>query len=231
MKGLIEIFYEPGKVFDYVRERGAWAIALIANIILILFTSTYATHAIGPDNIARHQLETSRMAASMTPEQKETAAQAALSPTRQAITGAAVVVVTIVIFVIFGLLNMAIAGVSGSPIKFGQAMGVTVYSSWPLTLLRTLLSVVVIMMAADKADLDPQHLLAFNAGAFLDKATTSKFVYSLASSIDLLTFATMLLGAYGLARVAKIAFSRALVGLILIWIVFSFVGAGLASLF
>jgi hypothetical protein len=115
--------------------------------------------------------------------------------------------------------------------RFPQALGTVFYAAWPFTVLRFLLSAIVIMMAANKADLDPQHLLAFNAGAFLDKATTAKPLYSLASAFDLFMFAQIALAAFGLSRVALISFTKAVVGLGLVWLIFTLIAMGLSLVF
>jgi hypothetical protein len=96
---------------------------------------------------------------------------------------------------------------------------------------RSILTVLVISLATDKSDLDPQRLLAFNAGAFLDKATTAKPLFALASAFDIITFAQMALAAYGLSKVARISMTKALTGIVLIWIVFTVLGMGLSLIF
>lgn len=231
MKGLIEIFYAPGKVFDYVRERRAWAAPFFAGLILFGVMYAYIVGQIGMTNIVRHSIEQSKRGATLTDEQKEQQIAAANTTTVKAISACAALIASSGALLIFALLFMAIAGVSGHSIQFSQALGTVSYVSWPFGVVRSLLSILVIALAADKAELDPQHLLAFNAGAFLDKATTAKPLFSLASSFDLFTFATMLFGAYGLSRVAQIKFSKALTGIILIWVVFTIIGMGWAAIF
>ena len=230
MKGLIAVFYEPGKVFDYVREHRAWVVAFFAGLILFAASLAYIYQEIGAGNITRHSLDESRFAAQMTPEQKAQAVAQADTTAGKARNIAFACVGYAVVMMVFGLLFMAIAGASGHGIKFSQAMGTVSYSSWPFSVLRFILSIVVIAMAADKTELDPQHLLAFNLGAFLDKATTAKPLYALGSAFDLFTFAQMALAAFGLSKVAQISFTKALVGMILIWVVFTLIGMGFSLL-
>ena len=231
MKGLLEIFYEPGKVFDYVRERGAWLAAFLATLILAAATTAYMYQTIGAGNITRHALEDNKFAAQMTPEMKETAIAKAESPAGKIQNIVVVMVVVAVLLLVFALLFMAIAGASGSKLRFPQALGTVAYSGWPVGVVKLILSVVVIMISADKANLDAQHLLAFNGGAFLDKATTAKPLFALASAFDLLTFAQIALGAFGLSRVAVISFTKALVGVGLIWVLFTLLSMGLSLVF
>lgn len=231
MKQLIEMFYAPGAVFDYVRQRRAWAIALIANMLLVAFTVWFTYKTIGAENMARQQIENSRFTAQMTDEQKEQAIANAGTPAREGIAIGAAAIITGVVFVIFALLMMAIAGVSGGPIKFGQALGTTTYAAWPISLVRTVLSVVVVLATADRTSLDPQHLLAFNVGAFLDAHTTAKPLMALAHSLDIFVLAQVLLAAWGLARVAGITFGKALGGMIAIWVIFTLIAMGFSLVF
>lgn len=231
MAALIQIFYQPGKVFEYVREQRAWAIALIANLLLMTVYLTAVQNAIGLQNIARQQMESSSFTKSMSAEQKEQAIAAADTPTRRIIGIVATPVVIAVIMAFFALLYMVIAGMSGGPIKFSQAFGTANYSAWPFNILTAILSTIVVFVSADRSELDPQHLLAFNAGAFMDKATTAKPLYALASSFDILILAQMAFGAWALSIVAKISFAKALTGMIVIWVLMTAIRMGLSLVF
>ena len=226
MAGLIEIFYQPRKVFEYVREQRAWLIALVANLLLMTIYLTGVQQAIGPTNVARQQIEGSSFAKNMSAEDKEKAIAAADTPTRRLIGIVSTPIVIAVIMAIFALLYMAIAGMSGGPIKFSQAMGTANYAAWPFNIITALLSSIVVFMSADRSELDFQHLLAFNAGAFMDKATTSKPLYALASSFDILILAQMAFAAWGLSIVAKISFGKAMAGLIVIWLAITAIRMG-----
>ncbi len=231
MKGLVQVFYEPGKVFDNVRDKGAWATAFVAGIVLFVCMLAYMYQVIGAGNITRHALEQNKFAAQMSPEMKSTAIAKADSTAGKIQNIGFATIGYSVVMLFFALLFMAVAGASGSKLRFTQALGTVSYAGWPFTVVRFILSAVVIMMAADKADLDPQALLAFNAGAFLDKATTAKPLFALASAFDLLTFAQIALAAFGLSRVARISFTKALIGLGLIWVLFTLIAMGLSLVF
>jgi hypothetical protein len=231
MAALVQIFYQPGKVFEYVREKRAWVIALIANMILLAAFTGVVQEGIGMSNIARQQMETSSFAKNLSAEQKEQAIAQADTTSRKVIgiviTGVAIGVV----MSIYALLFMAIAGMSGGPIKFSQALGTACYASWPFSVVTAVLSLVVLFVSADRSELDPQHLLAFNVGAFLDKATTAKPLYALASSFDVLILAQMFFAAWGLSLVAKISFGKSIGGMIVIFIFMTALRMGLSLIF
>jgi hypothetical protein len=71
-----------------------------------------------------------------------------------------------------------------------------------------------------------------HAGAFLDRATTNKALYSIASSVDIFSFGLLFLMALGLSKVSKrlsIAQSAATVGAL--WFVYVAAKAGLSLFF
>ena len=72
----------------------------------------------------------------------------------------------------------------------------------------------------------------FNPGAFMDPQTSPKFVYSLASSLDLFTIWILLLVATGLKAAAgkKLSFGGALFAVMLPWAVIILGKAALAGL-
>ncbi len=182
-------------------------------------------------NMARQQMEGSSFTKNLTAEQKEAAIAAADTPTRKVIGIVAAGLVIGVMLLFFALLFMAVAGMSGGPMKFSQALGTACYVAWPFSLITAVLSILVVYISPDRSVLDPQHLLAFNVGAFLDKTTTSKPLYALASSFDVLLFAQMAFAGWGLARVAQIPFARALGGVIGIWVLFTAIRMGFSLVF
>lgn len=231
MAELIQIFYQPGKVFEFVRERRAWVFALLANILLAVGFTVVMYQEIGATNMARTNIEGSSRAKSLTPEEIDRQVAVADTPLVKGITYGSVAIGTGVVMVISALLYMAIAGMSGGPIKFTQALGAASYATWPFTVITVLFSCLVIFISSDRAGLDAQHLLATNVGAFLDKATTGKALFSLASSIDVLILGQSAFAAWGLAIVAKIPFGRALGGMLAIWALWTVVKMGLALVF
>ena len=231
MKELIEVFYEPGKVFDAVRERRIWVAPFLAGILLTVILIIYATNTIGGGNIMRQQLEGSKFAANMPEEQKEKAIADADRPAviyRNSAIGA--VGIAIFTLLIAGLV-LGVAAIGGGKISLAQALGTISYASWPITVVRSVLSMIVLIVATDKSVLNPQTLLAFNAGAFLDKNAVAKPLFALATAIDLFIFAQIYLTAFGIARVAHISFTKALIGLLVIWAAFTVLGMGLSVLF
>jgi hypothetical protein len=91
---------------------------------------------------------------------------------------------------------------------------------------------IVVMFLKNPDEFNIQNPLAFNPAAFLDPLQTSKFVYSLASSLDLFSFWAIGLIAIGLKAAAgkRLSFGGALFAVLLPWALFVFVKAAFAGI-
>ena len=75
--------------------------------------------------------------------------------------------------------------------------------------------------------------LAFNPAAFMDPINSSKFLYTLAMSLDLFTIWGILLTAIGLKAAAgkRLSFGGALFAVVLPWAILVLIGASVAGAF
>jgi Yip1 domain len=101
--------------------------------------------------------------------------------------------------------------------RFKQVFAIVCYCGLP-GVVSSILTVVVIFLK-NPDDFNLQNPLAFNIGAFMDPNSGSKFVYSLAGSMDLFFFWTILLLAIGLKAAAgkRLTFAGALVAVLVPW--------------
>ena len=128
------------------------------------------------------------------------------------------------------LLGIA-GGLMGGGMRFKQVFAAVAWSGMP-GIVSAILTVVVIFLK-NPDDFNMQNPLAFNLGAFMDPNTSSKFVYSLASSLDLFVLWMILLIATGLKAAAgkKLTFTGALVAVLLPWAVWVLGKSALAGAF
>jgi ABC-type lipoprotein release transport system permease subunit len=92
---------------------------------------------------------------------------------------------------------------------------------------------IVVMFIKNPEDFNLQNPLAFNLGAFMEPPPNSgKFIYSLATSIDLFTIWTILLLAVAISVAArKMPFSKALLLIAIPWILLVLAGAAFSGMF
>ncbi|HKD08660.1 MAG TPA: YIP1 family protein [Bryobacteraceae bacterium] len=230
MKALLEVFYQPVKVFTELPGRSyAWVAPLILDMILIMLSTWSVPHYMGRENIARQQME--MFARNMSPEQMQQAIARSTSQSQiiMSFVGAAIFTV-VILLVIAGALMAFGMMTSGSP-RFGTMFSMVSLAFFPYWLITVLMTVLVLMTAPDPASMDWRNLLATNVGAFMNKNETSKGLYSLMGSIDILSFAEICLLALGFSKVTKAKFGFGLAAVLLIWAMYVLGKMGLSVVF
>jgi hypothetical protein len=216
MTELLEIFYQPGKVFESLPERRwVWVLPLILNILLITLQAWAVPHYMGRENIARQQLET--FARSLTPEQMQAAVSRANSPSQIYIGLASAAVSAAVILLIIAGALMAFGMMTSQAPTFGAMFSMVALAYFPYWLVAVAMSVMVLMISPDPTSLDWRNLLATNVAAFMNKNETSKGLYSLMGSVDILNFAVIGLLALGFSKLTRARFGFGLAAVLVIW--------------
>jgi hypothetical protein len=226
--GILEVFYQPGKLFSSLENRrGAWVLPLLLTMLLSAATTYIAVHKIGMENIVRQQIESFRLS----PEQMQQAMDRATSPSQMYITvGSVFLAIPLVSLVIAGVLTIFALIGSKQP-KFSTNFSMVTLAYFPFSVITALMSILVVSIAPDVTTLDINNLLSTNVGAFMDKDTTPKFLYSFLSSMDLLVFGEIGLLAYGFSKVNKTTIGFGLIAVVVPWFIFVLGRAGVRMLF
>ena len=116
-------------------------------------------------------------------------------------------------------------------LRLKQVFAIICYSGMP-GLIMVLLAIAVMFMKPPD-DFNLQNPLVFNPGAFMDPLTSSKFVYSLASSLDLFRLWQLVLIAIGLKAAAGKTLSTggAMTAVFLPWVIWILCAAALSGVF
>jgi hypothetical protein len=124
-----------------------------------------------------------------------------------------------------------VAGIMSAPVRFKQIFAVVCWAG--LTYIVTAILTIVVAYLKNPDDFNMQNPLAFNPGALMDPQTSSKFLYSLATSMDLISFWSIFLLATGLKAAAgkKLSFGGALFSVVLPWGVYVLGKSALAGMF
>jgi hypothetical protein len=228
---LTGVFFEPSKTFEDIAARpGFWVPLILIIVVAIAYLALFAQH-VGWERMIRHQFEISSRAQQMTPDQREQAIsmQLRFAPIFGYVGILLGVPITYAIWA--AILLGIVKGIMSAPVKFKQAFAVVVYGCLPGVLF-TLLAIAVMFMK-NPDDFNLQNPLVFNPGAFLDPATGSKFVYSLASSLDLFTLWTLFLIGTGLKAAGGKSLSTggAMTAVFLPWAIWTLGKAALAGVF
>ena len=179
----------------------------------------------------RHQTETSSRASQLTPEQRETQIQMGVK------FAPVMTYVIILVGVPLGTLIWAaillgiVKGMMSAQVRLKQVFAIMWSSSLP-SVIMTLLAIAVMFMKPPD-DFDLQNPLVFNPGKLMDPLTSSKFLYSVASSLDLFRLWTLVLIAIGLKAAGgkQLSMGGAVTAVFLPWAIWTLGTAALAGLF
>ena len=197
----------------------------------IVFSYLLGQH-VGWSRIVEQQMEPAL--AKMSPEQRAAAEQRIPVQVKFApVAGYAFATIGPILtgLIAAGVLTLIVGGILSAGVKFKQVLAIYFYSAMP-SILWTVLAIIV-MFLKPPGDFVLRNPLAFNLGAFLDPLTSSKFLYSVATALDLFTFWRIILIAIGLRVAAskKLSMGGALFSVILPWAILVLIGAAAAGVF
>ena len=205
---LTGIFFEPGRVFESMRQRPRFLVATILCIVFyMMFTLTFFGK-VGYDRVVREAVENGPRAEQMSPEQKENAIRIQSSPIVKAISFAVAPVIFAIIFAAGAALYLLGSMLMGKQIGYKQALAIWAYSSLPVTILTMILNVVLIFLKSpddyDIVSASRRGLVKANL-SFLSDPKAAPMLYTLLGSFDLFAFYGLFLAALGLRKVGKMS--------------------------
>ncbi len=230
--GLLEVFYAPEKVFAEVGKTGAWRLAVLALLLLTVATTIVRSTVVSPGDILRGQMEGSRIGEQLGREKIDEMVRNANSTpakVRGYVIGpiAAVVITLIMAGLLFGLAQVMSAGTT-----YKKVLAVTAYCSFAYGLVAGFGAIIALSMMSDPAGAEMTNLIKLNPTLFMDKASTSKALYSIASSLDLLSFWMIFLLALGISKVSeRMSFAKGLTVVLIPWAIYVMGKAGLSMVF
>ena len=195
---LTGIFFEPGRVFEALRSRPRFLIASLVLLILTIGVTAVVYKRIDMDQYIRDKMDKSSRGPSQTPEQKEMGVKIGK------IVGAVGIPVSVPISIAIGgaFYLLGVMAFGGS-IGYKKSIVVWVYSSLPPAVLGSIVAVLVLFLKAPD-QIDPEHLLITNPGAFM-APDSSPVLVAVLSQFDLLRFYGLFLAALGLRKLGKLS--------------------------
>ncbi|MGC9952055.1 MAG: Yip1 family protein [Bryobacteraceae bacterium] len=224
------VFLDPKKAFADIAAKPGFVVPLILVIVgYLAFMYCFTTH-VGWEHSMRQAMETNSRMQQMDAQQRENALQLQLKFAPIGAYVAGPIVIIVIALATAGVLLM-VCKMMGASVGFKQMFGIASYAMLP-GLISSILTVIVIFIK-NPDDFNLQNPLAFNLGAFLEPPpNSSKALYSMATSIDLFSFWTILLLAVGISVAArKFSFSKALMAVVVPWVVLVLVKVGWAAMF
>ena len=225
-------FTAPSKTFeDIKRGNKSWWLPLliIALVGYILFAAV--TLKIGMQTVVDNQIRLDPKAeermANATPEQRATGAKISLYITQGVFIASPLLVLAAVAVMSLGLWG-TINFIFGGKASYGSIFAVFIFASLP-SIIKTLLGVIVIYAGTAAESFNIKNFAPTNAGAFMNPLEANKVLYSLATSLDLITIWTLILLGMGTAIVAGVKRSSGYIAVFGWWAIFVLIGVGWAA--
>src|SRR5947209_2638777 len=193
---LINMFFAPRKTFEDLKRKSSWWVPWFVTGIFIVIFGVVAVQKIDIVQFLQREIDKSpsaqRRMEQLPPEQR----QKGLA--MQAI-GTKVVFYIYPVFTLIGGLIIAAVLMAvfnfmlGAEVPFQRALGVVFYSYVPL-IISTILLTVSVLVSSDPNTIDLTNPMPTNPGFFMDPQG-NKFIYAIASSLDIFsTWVVTLLG-------------------------------------
>ena len=227
-------FFAPSKTFaDIKRGNKSWWLPfiLIGLVSYILFASV--SYKIGMQQVVDNQIRLNPKAeerlAQATPEQRATSTKISLYITEGVFIANPLLMlagIALLSLGMWGTINFLVAGKA----TYGSIFAVWMYASLP-AVIKTLMGAIVIFSGIAPESFNIKNFAPTNIGAFLNPTDTNPALYSLASSVDLITIWTLILLGMGVAMVAGVKRSSGYAAVFGWWVIFILVGMGWAAAF
>jgi hypothetical protein len=195
---VVNAYVAPSKTFEDIRRNASWWLpwlitAVFLGAVLYVFDSKVDLEQLVRDQIA--QSPRAQMFENLTPEQQQQ--QIALAIKIQK----ALPYVFPVLSIIFGLIIAAILMftfnfVHEAEVSYGRSLAIFFYAGLP-AVIGSVLAIISLSAGSDIEDRNPRNLVATNPAYFMDFHNTSKFLYGMAASLDVITIWTIVLVGMG----------------------------------
>jgi hypothetical protein len=224
-------FTAPSKTFEDIRNgHRSWWMPLVIFTVFAYMLFAVVVSRIGIQQVVDNQIHlspnTEARLAQATPEQRETSNKFSVGLTEAAFIANPVFVIAGVALMslgIWGTINFAFGGRA----TFGGIFAMWMYATLP-SVIKSFLGMITILAGMAPESFNIKNMAPTNLGAFLDPIETNKALYSLASSIDIVTIWTLILLGMGTSIIAGTKRSSGYIAIFGWWTVFVLVSAGIA---
>ena len=233
LQRVASIFSAPSKTFTEIKngKTSWWMPWLILGIVGYLFFATVVTKVTMQtvvDNQGHLMSDKQQeQMAKMPPEQRDMSLKIQLYVTEGIfIIGPLflLLIAAIISLVLWGTINFAFGGKA----KFGTVFAMWFFANLPAAF-KTLLGIIAIYASNTPESFNIKNYSPTNVGAFLPVMETNHAVYSLATSLDIVSIWCMILMSIGLATVAGVKRSSGYIAVFGWWVIVVLVSVGAAA--
>jgi hypothetical protein len=227
---VVDTFVAPSKAFIDLRRSANWLIPFVLLSIASIALVVVVDKKLGMEKAVENQMALQPKAAArldqLPPEQRAAQIQTAVKITR-IISYAYPVLLLIILAIIAAVLMATFNFGFGAELTFNQCLAVSMYASLP-GILKALIAMLVIGLGGGEG-FTFQNPVASNLGALVDPS--SHFLYSIATSLDIITIWTLVLTGLGFSCLTKVKRGTCLGVVFGWWAVVVLAGAGIGAAF
>jgi hypothetical protein len=197
---LINVFVSPSKTFQDIRQNASWWVPLVILSLMSIFFFQMIDKKVGFDEVARHMMESNSRVQQLPADQQAKT----IDVTAKFMKGAGYaspIFALVYAAVIAGVLWFSFNFFMDAQIPFGRAMAIVFYG-WLPTMVGTALATISLIFGNPEG-FRMDNPVGTNPAYFLDFATTSKFVYTILTSFDVISLWCVALIGIGFAINAK----------------------------
>ena len=223
---LVKMFYAPGEVFEDIKAKPTWALALIAYILVVTATSLVVWGNMDFEASTREAIET--MGFEVPDEAIEKQIESAQDRwfLKPVLTGVVLIPLLLVVAAALFFLTMKMVG---SEIGFLSTYSTMLHAYWPGKAVYTILLAIMAATQGPVTEMGLITLLKSSAAAFLPEGSSLALV-TFASFFDVFRIWGIVLLVIGLAIVGRVSRGRSTVAALIPWILAILVSTGLAWL-
>ena len=228
---VVDTFIAPTKTFTDIRRNARWIVPWIlmsiVGLALVFVVDKKLTMETAYENQLRLSPKQMDKIDSLPADQKAKAMQLGANITRYFGYGSPILTLVFV-GIIAGVLMATFNFGFGAEVSFMQATAISMYAFLP-TIIRALIAMTLVGVGAAEG-FTFQNQVASNLGGLVDP-TSSHFLYSVLSAIDIFNIWVLILTGIGYSCVTRVKRGICMAVVFGWWVVVTLVGAGIGALF
>jgi hypothetical protein len=227
-------FSAPSKTFEDIKRgnKSWWMPLIIVSLVSYIFMAAITIKVGWPqvaENMIHADAKSEERMANAPAEQRAMMMKFTQYSIEGAFAAEPVLALAIVALGSLGLWGTINFGFGGRA-TYGSIFAVWFYASLP-SIIKSLLGTIVIFAGAAPESFNIKNFAPTNLGAFLNPLETNKALYTLATSLDVVTIWTLVLLGIGTAIVAGVKRSSGYIAVFGWWAIFVLFGVGIAAAF
>lgn len=223
---LVDVFVAPSEAFREIARRPRfWAPLLVFTLVQGGFALVWLSRV---DIVEYARLQA--LDAGREPPPVTSGSDALYDLVRTSIGVSMLTFTPLMVLALAAVLMFVFNFVLGDESVYRQCVAVVSWASLAVALVSAPLTLLVLALKGDW-NVDPQVALATHLGALFDARDVSPALFTLAQSLDLLSFWSMFLLAAGMAQVTRRRLGAAFGAVAGLWVAYVLVRMGLAALF